>query len=117
VSHDIGIGLGLDHGRCPSVVWSSPPSSRPTATATPTTASAPTGSIRPAASPCASNGRLHHIGSGPTHTGTHVLLLVHDLDVLVVHTATGELLRELTIDPTRDYQPTGRPPGPTPKKQ
>ncbi len=30
-------------------------------------------------------------------------------------TATGELLRELVLDPTRDYQPTGRPPGPTSK--
>jgi transposase InsO family protein len=57
-------------------------------------------------------GRLHHIGIGRTHTGTHVLLLVQDLHVRVIDAATGELLRELTIDPTRDYQPTGRPPGP-----
>ena len=63
------------------------------------------------------NGRLHHIGLGRTHTGTHVLLLVHDLQVRVIDAATGELLRELTIDPTRDYQPTGRPPGPAPKTQ
>ena len=62
------------------------------------------------------NGRLHHIGIGRTHTGTHVLLLVQDLHVRVIDAATGELLRELTIDPTRDYQPTGRPPGPAPKK-
>jgi hypothetical protein len=27
--------------------------------------------------------------------------------------ATGELLRELILDPTRDYQPTGAPKGPT----
>jgi transposase InsO family protein len=57
-------------------------------------------------------GRLHHIGIGRTHAGTGVLLLVHDLDVRIIDAATGELLRELTIDPTRDYQPTGRPPGP-----
>jgi hypothetical protein len=25
-----------------------------------------------------------------------------------IDAATGELLRELTIDPTRDYQPTGK---------
>jgi transposase InsO family protein len=61
-------------------------------------------------------GRLHHIGIGRTHTGTHVLLLIQDLHVRVIDAATGELLRELTIDPTRDYQPTGRPPGPAPKK-
>ncbi|TWD81387.1 homeodomain-containing protein [Kribbella amoyensis] len=61
------------------------------------------------------NGRLHHIGIGRTHARTHVLLLVQDLDIRVVDAATGELLRELTLDPTRDYQPTGKPPGPTPK--
>ena len=61
--------------------------------------------------------RLHHIGVGRTHAGTHVLLLVQDLHVRIVDAATGELLRELSLDPTRDYQPTRRPPGPTPKKQ
>ena len=63
------------------------------------------------------NGRLHHIGVGRTYARTHVLMLVQDLDVRIVDAATGELLRELTIDPTKDYQGTGRPPGPTPKKQ
>src|SRR3954451_3379313 len=61
-------------------------------------------------------GRLHHIGIGRTHAGTHVLLLVQDLDVRIIDAVTGELLRALTIDPSRDYQPTGRPPGPAPKK-
>jgi transposase InsO family protein len=59
--------------------------------------------------------RMHHIGIGRTYAGTCVILLVQDLDVRVVNPTTGELLRELTIDPTRDYQPTGKPPGPTPK--
>ncbi|WP_308201096.1 IS481 family transposase [Paractinoplanes maris] len=63
------------------------------------------------------HGRLRHIGIGRTYAGTYVLLLVQDLHVRVINAATGELLRELTIDPRRDYQPTGRPPGPTPKKQ
>jgi transposase InsO family protein len=61
------------------------------------------------------NGRLHHIGIGRIHTGTHVLLLVQDLDIRVINAATGELLRELVLDPRKDYQPTGRPPGPTRK--
>jgi transposase InsO family protein len=51
------------------------------------------------------NGRLHHIGIGRTHARTHVILLVHDLDVRIINAATGELLRELTIDTTKDYQP------------
>ena len=62
------------------------------------------------------NGRLHHIGIGRTHARTHVLILVHDLQIRVVDAATGELLRELVLDPDRDYQPTGRPPGPIPKR-
>jgi transposase InsO family protein len=50
-------------------------------------------------------GQLRHIGIGRTHARTHVILLVHDLDVRVVNAITGELLRELTIDPSKDYQP------------
>jgi transposase InsO family protein len=50
-------------------------------------------------------GKLRHIGIGRPHAGTHVLLLVSDLHVRVVHAATGELLRDLEIDPARDYQP------------
>jgi transposase InsO family protein len=63
------------------------------------------------------NGRLHHIGIGRTHARTPVILLIQDLHVRVVHAATGELLRDLTIDPRRDYQPRGLPPGPPPGKR
>jgi transposase InsO family protein len=59
-------------------------------------------------------GRLHHIGIGRTHARTPVLMLVHDLHIRVINAATGELIRELTLDPARNYQPTGRPPGPPP---
>jgi hypothetical protein len=58
---------------------------------------------------------LHHIGLGRTYAVTFVRLLVEDLDIAVVDIATGELLRELVLDPSRDYQPTGRPPRPTAK--
>jgi hypothetical protein len=57
-------------------------------------------------------GRLHHIGVGRTHAGTRILMLISDLNVRVIDAATGELIRELTIDPTRDYQPRGLKPGP-----
>jgi hypothetical protein len=57
-------------------------------------------------------GRLHHIGIGRTHARTRVLLLIHDLQITIINAATGELLRELTLDPTKDYQPRGLPPGP-----
>jgi hypothetical protein len=63
------------------------------------------------------NGRLHHIGVGRTYEGTCVILLVQDLQIRVVNAATGELLRDLILDPSRDYQPTGKPSGPAPKTQ
>ena len=61
------------------------------------------------------NGRLHHIGIGRTHARTPILLLVADHDIRIIHAATGEILRHLTLDPTRDYQPTGKPHGRPPK--
>jgi transposase InsO family protein len=59
------------------------------------------------------NGRLHHIGVGRTYEGTCVILLVQDLQIRVVDALTGELLRELILNPNIDYQPTGAPKGPT----
>jgi transposase InsO family protein len=51
------------------------------------------------------NSRLHHIGGvGRRYAGTRVLVLAHDLDVRVL-TQDGELIRELILDPNRDYQP------------
>ena len=63
------------------------------------------------------HGRLHHIGIGRTHARTRVLLLIQDLHVRVINAATGELLRDLTLDPARDYQPTGKPRRPTRKNK
>ena len=51
------------------------------------------------------HGQLRHIGVGRTHARTHVILLIQDLDVRIINAITGELLRELTIDPSKDYQP------------
>jgi transposase InsO family protein len=50
--------------------------------------------------------RLHHIGVGHAHKGKRVTLLVHRLDVRVI-SEDGELLRNLRLDPSRDYQPQG----------
>jgi transposase InsO family protein len=60
-------------------------------------------------------GRLYSIGIGRTHARTRVLLLVQDLQIRILDASTGELLRELVLDPTKRYQPTGRPPGPPPE--
>jgi Integrase core domain len=61
------------------------------------------------------NSRLHHIGLGRRLAGTRITLLVDDLHIRVINRDTGELLRELTLDPTRDFQPRGVPPGPVPR--
>jgi transposase InsO family protein len=53
-------------------------------------------------------GRLYSIGIGRTHARTRVLLLVHDRDIRIIDAATGELLRELTLDPANRYQPIPR---------
>ncbi|MGQ0678654.1 MAG: IS481 family transposase [Actinomycetota bacterium] len=48
-------------------------------------------------------GRLLHIGVGWANRGRRVTLLVDGRDVRVVD-QNGELLRHLTVDPTRNYQ-------------
>ena len=60
-------------------------------------------------------GQLYHIGIGRAHAGTRVLLLVQDLHIRVINADTGELIRELTLDPDKRYQATGKPSG-WPKK-
>lgn len=51
-------------------------------------------------------GRLRHIPVGVAHRNRKVHLLVAGADVRVVAT-DGTLIRQLTLDPIRDYQPLG----------
>jgi len=51
--------------------------------------------------------KLHHIGIGRAHKGKPVKLLIADRDIRVLDLHTGELIRRLTLDPSRDYQPIG----------
>lgn len=51
--------------------------------------------------------RLHHIKVGRRHAGKRVLMLVAGLDIRIVDT-DGELLRALTLDPGKAYQPLGK---------
>lgn len=57
--------------------------------------------------------KLHHIRIGAVFKSTRVIVLVNGLDIRVL-SETGEILRELTLDPTKDYQGfgTGRWPRP-----
>jgi transposase InsO family protein len=51
--------------------------------------------------------RLHHIGIGRTHRRRRVILLRNGLEIRVLAEG-GEIIREFTLDPSKDYQPTGR---------
>lgn len=53
-------------------------------------------------------GRLHHIGIGRRHSGTQITLIIDDLDIRIIETSTGELIRHLTLNPNRDYQPQNK---------
>jgi transposase InsO family protein len=57
------------------------------------------------------DGHMHHIGLGRTLDETRIILLIHGYDIRVIHAATGEIIRTLTIDPQRRYHATGQPPG------
>ena len=57
------------------------------------------------------DGRLHHIGLGRTLDRTPVIMLITGYDVRVIHAATGEMIRQLTINPERRYHGTGQPRG------
>jgi hypothetical protein len=51
-------------------------------------------------------GRLRHIPVGTAHKNRRVRLLVAGPDVRIL-TDDGELIRALTLDPVRNYQPLG----------
>jgi hypothetical protein len=53
------------------------------------------------------NSRLHHIGLSKHLRGTQVIVLIDDRDIRVLDRDTGQLIRKLVLDPTRDYQPRG----------
>ena len=51
--------------------------------------------------------KLYKIGLGRVYKGRVIKLLIADLNVRVID-ANGELIRELTLDPSRVYQPLAR---------
>jgi transposase InsO family protein len=53
--------------------------------------------------------QLRHIGIGRAQAGQRVIALIADRYIRIIDAETGQLLRELTIDPDRDYQPRNKP--------
>ncbi|ORB11548.1 IS481 family transposase, partial [Mycolicibacterium moriokaense] len=98
----------LPHQATPTVIYTSRPKATP-ATRTDTHNRVRTDRVDQAGSVTLRvNGRHHY--------RTRVLILIQDLNTTVINAATGEVLRDFTLDPTRDYQPTGAPKGPKRKK-
>ena len=94
----------------PAQAYTARPKATPTGNPiddTATTASATTRSTPPACSPCGTTADCTTSASAAATPAPHILVLVHDLHIRVL-TSDGELLRELTLDPTRDYQPQPR---------
>lgn len=58
-------------------------------------------------------GTLHHIGLGRRYAGTPIRLLIHQAHIRII-TTDGELIRDLTLDPARNYQPQQKRPQPKP---
>ncbi|MDX2343358.1 MAG: IS481 family transposase [Acidimicrobiia bacterium] len=50
-------------------------------------------------------GKLHHIGIGRTHARIHITMLIKELDIHIIDTNTGEIIRHLTLNPNNNYQP------------
>ena len=50
---------------------------------------------------------LHHIGLSKRRRGINVIVLIDNLDLRVLDSDTGTLIRKLTLDPGRDYQSHG----------
>jgi transposase InsO family protein len=55
-------------------------------------------------------GRLHHIGVGRAHAGQTIAMLIAGHDIRILN-ERGDLIRQLVLDPTRDYQPQQQEPG------
>jgi transposase InsO family protein len=51
------------------------------------------------------SGHLYKIGIGRTHARTPIVMLIQDLHITIAAAATGEILRQLTLDTSRTYQP------------
>lgn len=97
------------HGATPNETWHTTPAAAPTRQAdAPTTVRTNTIDGRGAVSV----GR-YLVGVGRAWSGTPVIVIQHGDEVAIFH--GNKLLRHLTADPSRRFQPSGQPRGPKPR--
>ncbi len=97
--------------RTPAAVWSSQPPASPARTAVEPPVLITAGQVRPSGTIRVGGARGVIIGLGVEWAYHHVTVVRRGQMATVFDTYTGEITRELSIDPTRVYQPTGRPRG------
>jgi len=54
------------------------------------------------------DGKLYHIGIGRKYKRTRILMIVQGLHIRIINEKTGEQLRELTLNPNKNYQPQNK---------
>jgi len=98
-------------GRTPLQAYNTPIKARPATGALPTTHFRvrqdkvdKTGSVT-----LRHNSKLHHIGIGRAHKNRPIKLLIADQNIRIIDQQTGQLIRELTLNPNHDYQPINQP--------
>lgn len=101
----------LPHRSTPAVAYATRPKATPTSHRPDTESRVRTDRVSAGAVTLRIDGHLHHIGIGRTLEGTRIILLIDGYHVSVIHAATGEIIRTLTIDPERRYHGTGKPVG------
>ena len=101
----------LPHHATPAVVYTTRPKANPGNTPTDNEPRVRTDRVSAGAVTLRVDGHLHHIGIGRTLEGTRIILLIDGYDVRIIHAATGEIIRQLTINPEHRYHGTGKPVG------
>lgn len=101
----------LPHHSTPAVAYTTRPKANPTSHDPDNESRVRTDRVSAGAVTLRIDGHLHHIGVGRTLEGTRIILLIDGYDVRIIHAATGEIIRQLTIDPQRRYHGTGKPVG------
>ena len=101
--------------RTPAAVWSAQPPATP---AHPALDPAITfGSGQVASNGVVQVGHRYQVGLGAEWAHHHVTLIRRGLELTVITTSTGEIIRELVIDPSRRYQPSGNSRGRRPGRR
>jgi hypothetical protein len=102
----------LLHHATPAVVYTTRPKANPGNTPTDNEPRVRTDRVSAGAVTLRVDGHLHHIGIGrPPPEGTRIVLLIDGYDVRIIHATTGEIIRQLTLNPEHRYHGTGKPIG------